>query len=162
MVPVTSTTVAWTAAFVLVLAHGWLLLMLAVVIALGVLAFAASSGAMSGLSENYAAGMTQQVAAREEKFTIEQVAFSFSGTTGADIYVRNTGTIATTLVAVYVSDLTSGSFVSQTTVSTTVNVGTFTEIPHTTMTFSPTHGHEYSFTLVSSLGNSETYEAEAT
>lgn len=139
-----------------------ILLMLSIVIALGAVAFIASSGAMSGLSENYAAGMAQRANARAERFAIEQVAFSFSGTTGADVYVRNTGTIPTTLVGVYISDLTSGSFVSQTTLSTTVNVGAFIDISHATLTFTPSHGHEYSFTVVSSLGNSEVHEAEAT
>ncbi len=83
-------------------------------------------------------------------------------TSGADVYVRNGGSIQTTLVSVYITDTTSGSFVSQTTVSTTVQVGTFVEIPHTTLTFTPTHGHTYSFVVSSSLGNSVVYQAEAT
>ena len=79
--------------------------------------------------------------------------------TGANVYVRNVGTIPSTLVSAYVTDLTSGTFVSQTTISDTVNVGTFVEI---SLSFTGSHGHTYSFTLTSSLGNSVTYEEEAT
>jgi hypothetical protein len=82
-------------------------------------------------------------------------------TSGADVYVRNVGSIPTTIVSVYITDLTSNSFVSQTTMSTAVNVGTFVDIPHTTLTFTPSHGHSYSFVVTSSLGNSATYSAEA-
>jgi hypothetical protein len=75
--------------------------------------------------------------------------------------VRNVGSIPTTLVAVYITDTTSNTFISQTAISTTVSVGTFVEIPHTTLTFTPVHGHTYSFTVTSSLGNGLTYIAEA-
>ncbi len=81
---------------------------------------------------------------------------------GADVYVRNVGTNPTTLVSVYVVDQTLNSFVSQTAISTTVNVGTFANIPHTTLLFTPLHGHTYSFTVTSSLGNSVIYNAKAT
>ena len=83
-------------------------------------------------------------------------------TAGANVFVRNVGSIPTTLVSVYVTDLTSNAFVSQTTMSTAVEVGTFVEIPDTTLAFTPTHGHTYSFTVTSSLGNSAIYSAEAT
>ncbi len=81
---------------------------------------------------------------------------------GADVYVRNVGSNPTTLVSVYIVDQTSNTFVSQTTISTAVNVGTFADIPHTTLTFTPSHGHTYSFTVTSSLGNSVIYNAKAT
>ncbi len=79
--------------------------------------------------------------------------------TGANVYVRNVGTIPSTLVSAYVTDQTSGTFVSQTTMSDMANVGTFVEI---SLSFTGTHGHMYSFTVTSSLGNSVTYEEEAT
>jgi len=83
--------------------------------------------------------------------------------TGADVYVRNVGSSAVTLAAVYVSDTTSGTPVSQATVpSTSLLVGTFVEIPHTTVTFTPTHGHAYSFVVTSSLGTSQTFSLGAT
>ena len=81
---------------------------------------------------------------------------------GADVYVRNVGSIPTTVVSVYVTDLTSNTFIEQVATSTTVNVGTFADIPHTTLAFDPSHGHTYSFTVASSLGNEVIYSAEAT
>jgi len=81
---------------------------------------------------------------------------------GPDIYVRNVGTAPTTLVSVYITDATADAFVSQTTISITVNVGTFADIPHNSIAFVPSHGHTYSFTVSSSLGNSVIYNVEAT
>ncbi|MDA4115540.1 MAG: hypothetical protein OK442_03160 [Thaumarchaeota archaeon] len=82
--------------------------------------------------------------------------------TGGDVYVRNAGNIPTTLVTVYVTDVTSGTFVTQAAISVTVNVGSFAEIPHNSAAFTPSHGHTYSFTVTSSLGNSVIYTMEAT
>ncbi len=79
---------------------------------------------------------------------------------GADIFVRNVGSVPTTLVSVYVMDTTSDAFVSQTTISTTMNVGTFVEITPSNSAFTPTVGHTYSFTVTSSRGNSVVYKAE--
>ena len=76
--------------------------------------------------------------------------------------MRNVGSIQTTLVSVYIMDSTSSTFVSQTTISTALNVGTVVDIPHATLTFTPSHGHTYSFTVTSSLGNSVIYNAGAT
>ena len=135
--------------------------MLAVVVSLGVLIVTFASGSLKSFSGNYVIALTNQKSASAEKFAVEQVAFSFSGTTGADLYVRNVGTFSSTLVAVYITDATSSTFVSETTISTTVSVGNFVEIPHATLTFTPAHGHTYSFTVTSSLGNSVIYSAEA-
>jgi hypothetical protein len=80
---------------------------------------------------------------------------------GADVYVRNVGSIPTTLVSVYVTDVTADAFVSQTTIRMTANVGTFVDIPHATLAFAGTLGDTYSFTVTSSLGNSVVFDAEA-
>ncbi len=81
---------------------------------------------------------------------------------GADVYVRNVGSIPTTLVSVYITDTTSDTFVSETTMSpTTVDVGTFAEISHSVLTFTPVAEQTYSFTVTSSLGNSVVYDMEA-
>lgn len=82
-----------------------------------------------------------------------------ASTSGAGLYVRNVGGVQTTLVSVYVTDTTSNAFISQTTIGTTVNVGTFVVV---TLTFTVAHGHTYSFTVTSSLGNSAEYSEEAT
>jgi flagellin-like protein len=83
-------------------------------------------------------------------------------TPGADVYVRNVGVWPATIVAVYISDLTSNTFVSRTTLSTTLNARTFVDIPNTTLTFTPSHGHTYSFTVTSSLGSSKIYSLKVT
>ena len=82
-------------------------------------------------------------------------------TSGADVYVRNVGSIPTTLVSVYVTDTTANAFVTQNTISTVVNVGTFVQIPRSTLTFTPSHGHFYAFVVSSSRGNSVTFSEEA-
>jgi flagellin-like protein len=80
---------------------------------------------------------------------------------GADLYVRNVGSIPATLVSVYVTDLTSGQLVSQVALNTEVSVGDFVEIPHGAIDFAYSHGHVYSFTVTTSLGNSALYDKEA-
>jgi flagellin-like protein len=138
------------------------LIMIAVVASLGVLAFTFASSGLGSLSQSFSSLMGGSGDAISEKFVVEQVTFTTAGTQGADVYVRNVGTISATLVSVYIVDQTSNTFISQTTVSTAVNVGTFVDIPHTTLTFTPSHGHAYSFTVTSSRGNSVIYDAEAT
>ena len=138
-----------------------MLLMLAIVVTLGALVYAFASGGMKSLSENYANAKTGDTKAASEKFLVEQVTFTTSGTEGADVYVRNVGGIQTTLVSVYITDTTTDAFVSQSTISVTVDVGTFADIPHATLSFTPVLDHTYSFTVTSSLGNSVVYDAEA-
>jgi flagellin-like protein len=84
-----------------------------------------------------------------------------ASTSGADVYVRNVGQVQTTLVSVYILDTTANSFVSQTTINTGVNAGTFVDIPRSTLAFTPTHGDAYQFTVTSSLGNSVIFNAKA-
>lgn len=138
--------------------------MIAVTVSLGVIVFTFASGSLGALSQSFTNLMTNSANTISEKFVVEQVTFTTSGgTQGADVYVRNVGTIPTTLVSVYVVDQSSNTFVLQVTLSsTTVNVGTFYDIPRTTLTFTPSHGHTYSFTVVSSLGNSIIYNAKVT
>ena len=138
------------------------LLMLAVVASLGVLVFTFASGGLGALSQSFTDLMTGSANAVSEHDVVEQVVFFFSGTTGADVYVRNVGTISSTLVSVYIVDQSNGAFISQIAISTVVNVGTFVNVPHTTLTFTPSHGHTYSFTVTSSLGNSVIFYAKAT
>ena len=91
-----------------------------------------------------------------------QISDALVAATGASVYVRNVGAAPTTLVSVYVSDLTSDTFVLQATISITVNVGTFAEISDSALAFTPSHGHTYSFTVTSLSGGSVIYDAEAT
>lgn len=138
------------------------LLILAVTVSLGAFVYAFASGGLGTLSQSFVNLMTNSGNSISEKFVVEQVTFTTSGgTQGADVYVRNVGANPTTLVSVYIVDQSSNTFVSQTAVSTTLNVGTFVDIPHTTLTFTPSHGHAYSFTVTSNLGNSVTFYAGA-
>ncbi|MBI3023365.1 MAG: hypothetical protein HYY68_06510 [Thaumarchaeota archaeon] len=138
------------------------LLMIAITVSLGVLIFAFASGSLGTLSQSFTNLMTNSADRISEKFVVEQATFTTSGTQGADLYVRNVGTIPITLVSVYIVDQSSNTFVSQFTISTTVNVGTFVDIPNTTLTFTPSPGHTYSFTVASSRGNSVIYNAKVT
>ena len=87
---------------------------------------------------------------------------SVTSSSGANVYVRNVGTISSTLVSVFVVDQTTGTLVGQFPISITLNVGTFVDIPSTTLSFSPSHGQTYSFTVTSALGNGMKLNAEAT
>jgi uncharacterized membrane protein len=138
------------------------LLLVAIVVSLGVMVFAFASSGLGSLSQNFVNLMTGSGNAIAEHFVVEQVTYTTSGSPqGADVYVRNVGALASTLVSVYIVDQSSGVFVSQVTISTALNVGTFVNIPHATLTFTPTHSHTYSFTVTSSLGNSVIYYAKA-
>lgn len=137
------------------------LLMLAIVVSLGVLVFTFASGSLGSLSQGFSNLVTSQGDAVKEQFVVEQATFTFSGTAGADLYVRNVGSVSSSLVSVYVVDQSTGDFVVQIPTSTSLTVGDFVDIPHTTISFAPAHGHTYSFTVTSSRGNSVTYDARA-
>ena len=143
------------------------LLTVAIVVSLGVLVFTFASTGLGSLTGGFTGLMSGQANALAERFVVEQVTFTFSGTTGADVFARNVGTISSTLVSVYVVDQTTGAFVGQFTAGTlpaTVNVGTFVDINihQAAANFAPSHGHTYSFTVTSSLGNGVIYYAKAT
>ncbi|MDA4115541.1 MAG: hypothetical protein OK442_03165 [Thaumarchaeota archaeon] len=146
------------------------LMLVAIVVALGVLAFTFGSSGLSSLTGNFTNLITNQGNAVDEHFVVEQVTFTFSTPTtgGADVYVRNVGTIASTLVSVYIVDQTTGAFVAQfplTTAQGTLDAGTVLDISHTILAFPSStlaHGHSYSFTVTSNLGNSVTFDAKAT
>jgi flagellin-like protein len=140
------------------------LLLVAIVVSMGVIVFTFSSGSLSSLTGNFSGLMTNQGDAVAEHFVVEQVAFTFTGTTGADVYVRNIGTIASTIVSVFIVDASTGTLVTQVPLTTgqgTLDVGTVLDISHTILTFTPSHGNTYSFTVTSSLGNSVTFYSEA-
>lgn len=138
------------------------LLLVAIVVTLGVLVFTFASGTLSSLTGGFTNLMSGQSNAVAEHFVVEQVTFSFTGTTGASVYVRNVGTISSTLVSVYVVDQSTNTFVTQVAISTTLNANSVVDIPYTTVTFTPAHGNTYSFTVTSNLGNSVEFFAKAT
>jgi len=140
------------------------LLLVAVVVSLGVIAFTFASTGLGSLTQSFTGLISNQGNAVAERFVVEQVTFNFPATSGADVYVRNVGTIASTLVSVYVVDQSTNAFVTQVALSSSnvVNVGTVLDIVHSTVTFTPSHGHTYSFTVTSNLGNSVTFNARAT
>jgi len=135
--------------------------MVAIVVGLGSFVYIFASGGLNSLSQGFTNLISGSANSVSERDLVEQVVFFFSGTTGADVYVRNVGTISSTLVSVYIVDQSTGTFISQTAISTAVNVGTFVNIPHTALTFTPLHGHTYSFTVTSNLGNNVIFYAKA-
>jgi len=148
------------------------LLLVAIVISLGVLVFTFASGGLGSLSQSFTGLISNQGNAVSEHFVVEQVSFCTStgqagcgGATGANVYVRNTGAITSTLVSVYVVDQSTGTYVTQVPLSSpyqALNVGTVLNIPNTVVTgFTPSHGHTYSFTVTSFLGNSVIFYAKA-
>jgi flagellin-like protein len=153
------------------------LLMLAIVVSLGVLVFTFASGSLASLTQSFTNLMSGQGNAVAEHLVVEQVIFTITGsptTGGATVYVRNVGTISSTLVSVYVVDETTGAFVGQFPVTMTVNVQAVAAIPYGStgnsavcgssscgIAFIPVAGNTYQFTVTSSLGNSLVYNAEA-
>ena len=140
------------------------LLLVAIVVSLGVIVFTFASSGLSSLTGSFTGLISGQGNAVAEHFVVEDVTFTFTGTTGADVYVRNVGTVSSTLASVFVVDQSTSTFVAQfplTTAQGTLNVGTFLDIPHTLLTFTPSHGHTYSFTVTSILGNSVIFYAKA-
>jgi hypothetical protein len=135
------------------------LLLVAIVVSLGVIVFTFASGGLSSLTGSFTGLMTNQGNAAAEHFVVEMVSFTLTGTPGANVYVRNAGNVASTLVSVYVVDQTTGAVVGQFPISTALDVGTYVNIP---LSFTPSHGQTYSFTVTSSLGNSVTFDSKVT
>ncbi len=134
------------------------LIMIAIVASLGVIVFTFASTGLGSVSQNFANLMGNSGNAVSEKFVVEQVTFTTSGTQGANLYVRNVGSNPTTLVSVFIVNQTAGAFVKQVPLSsTTVNVGNFVNV---FVAFIPKHGFTYSFTVSSSLGNRVIYNAK--
>ena len=148
------------------------LLLVAIVVTLGVLVFTFASGGLGSLTGSFTRLITNQGNTVSEHFVVMQATFctsttqtGCSGTTGASVYVRNAGTISSTLVSVYIVDQSTGTFVKQvplTTAQGTLNAGAVLDIPNTLLTFTPSHGQVYSFTVTSNLGNSVIFNSKAT
>jgi flagellin-like protein len=141
------------------------LMMVAIVVALGVIVFTFASGAFTTLTGSFTHLITNRGNGVDEHFVVMQVVFSFSGAPGASVYVRNVGTISSILVSVYIVDQSTGAFVKQvplTAAQGTLNAGTVLDVTNTLLSFTPSHGNAYSFTVTSNLGNSVTFDAEAT
>jgi flagellin-like protein len=139
------------------------LLLVAIVVTAGVFVLAFARGGLGGLSGSFSGLISSQGSAAAERFVVEQASFNFSGApTGADLYVRNVGTVPIILVSVYVVDQSTNAFVTQVAINKAVGVGVLASIPRTTLSFTPSRGSAYSFTVTSSLGNSVTLDVRAT
>jgi flagellin-like protein len=161
------------------------LLLVAIVVSLGVLVFTFASGGLGSLTGSFTGLISNQGNAVAEHIVVEQVAFCFTtaqsgcnSKVGANVYVRNVGTISSSVVSVFIVDQSTSTFIAQVSTSSgtpcsvggsasacSVPVGTAVEIPSTTLTngaWTPSHGHTYSFTITSQLGNSVEFIAKAT
>ena len=133
------------------------LLMVAIVASLGATIFIFASGSLNSLSSGFTNLMSRQGNMVSESYVVEQVAFSGSEAT---LYVRNVGSTTTDIVAVYVTNQTTGASVGQYQLSPAVTVlvgGSYAIGP---LTFTPVHGQTYSFKVDSSRGNSVIYYAK--
>jgi len=147
------------------------LLLVAIVVSMGLVVLAFASGTLGGLGGSFGALASNQGNAVAENFVVEQAAFCLTSscaatcspacTLGASLYVRNVGTISSTLVSVYIVDQSVNAFVKQVAISQTLGVGALVDIPQTTLFFTPSQGHTYSFKVTSSLGNSVTFNEMA-
>jgi hypothetical protein len=137
------------------------LLLVAIVVSAGVLVYAFASGALSAIAQGATGLISNQGNDVAERFVVEMVSFTFTGTTGADVYVRNVGTTDSTLVSIFIQDQSTNTFVGRFAISAALSAGALVDVPHTTLTFTPAHGNTYAFTVTSSLGNSVTFDAEA-
>jgi flagellin-like protein len=130
------------------------LLMIAIVAALGTTAFWFASSSLGTLGGGFSNLMGSQASAVVERFAVEQVVFTESGSPqGATLYVRNVGPDPVRLVEVYVADASTGAFVGGFPVSVSILVGGFAIIPPSSVGFTPVAGETYSFKVVSSYGN---------
>lgn len=137
------------------------LLLVAVAVSLGVIVLFAAGGGLGTLGGSFGGLIGGQGNSVAENFAVEQAVFTFSGSTGASLYVRNVGTISSTLVSVYIVDQSTNTFVMQAPINQALGVGSLVDISQTTLAFTPSHGHTYSFKVTSSLGNSVTFDEEA-
>lgn len=158
------------------------LLLVAIVVTLGVLIFTFASSGLGSLTGNFAGLMSSQGNTVAEHYVVEQATFCFSTSCysacssscvlGAYVYVRNIGTTVPTISSVYVVDQTLGTVVSQFPIahctingarsSCAIPANNFGLINSTYLDFTPLHGHTYSFTVTSILGNSVIFYAKAT
>jgi flagellin-like protein len=158
------------------------LMLVAIVVTLGVIVFTFASSGLGSLTSSFAGLMSSQGNTEAEHFVVEQATFCFttscysscssSCVLGAYLYVRNVGTTVPTISSVYAVDQTLGSVVSQFPIThCTINgarsacqvpSNNYALINSTYLSFTPLHGHTYSFTVTSSLGNSVIFYAKAT
>ena len=113
------------------------------------------SSTQAGLSEAFSAANTNWM------MIGDAIQAAASPTPGADVYVRNVGSVPSTLVSVYVVDQSTGAFTTQVALNLPLNVGTSVYLSHNTLTFTWAHGHTYSYTVTSNLGNSVIFNAKA-
>jgi uncharacterized membrane protein YoaK (UPF0700 family) len=140
------------------------LMLLGIVVALGTIVYAFASNAFGNFGAGFAGAVSNAGDTLSERLIVEQVAFSpcpNAQSQQACVYVRDVGQLDAVVVAIYVNDLTAGTFVGSVNVNVPVRVGSFASVGIQIQNFSVQHGHAYSFTIVTSRGNSVTYNAVA-
>ncbi|MDA4115542.1 MAG: hypothetical protein OK442_03170 [Thaumarchaeota archaeon] len=148
-----------------------ILLLVAIAVTMGLVMLAFANGALSSLGGGFGVLASNRGNAVAENFVVEQAAFCLTSscastcsptcTLGASLYVRNVGTISSTLVSVYIVDQSVNAFVKQVAISQVLGVGAIVDIPQSTLSFTPSQGHSYSFIVTSSFGDSVTFNEMA-
>lgn len=135
------------------------LLMILVTVSLSVVIFSFATSSMSSLETDFTGLLNGSADALAEQVVVEQVTFNVTGSSqGANLYIRNVGINTVQISAVYVTNETSGGFVGSFQYSAQINSGNFKMIG---VSFVPTVGAAYGFTVATTRGNSIVAYAEA-
>jgi hypothetical protein len=130
--------------------------MILLVVSISTAVYAYTTNGLGSYGSNFSNLLSNQGNSISQQISIEQATFNLTSNSqaGADIYVRNTGTVPLTIASVYVQNVTSNSFVLAYSVSPQVNVqtGNFARIG---IHFTPDAQATYQFMVVTTLGTSQ-------
>ncbi len=134
--------------------------MIVAVVALSGILFVFASNGLSGIGSGLSNMLSNSGNSLSEQVVIEQITFNETTMIGANIYVRNVGSTAVSIAAVYVQNALNNTLVGsfQLAPSVQINAGTFQNIP---VRFTPTRGTAYGFTVATSEGNTVLTYAKA-
>lgn len=136
------------------------LLMIVAVVALSGVLFVFASNGLSGLSSGFSNMLSSSGNSLSEQIVIEQITFNETTMIGSNIYVRNVGSTALSVAAVYVQNALNNTLVGsfQLVPNVQINAGAFQNIA---VRFTPTRGTTYGFTVATSAGNTVLTYAKA-
>jgi|SRR5579875_1581799 len=136
-------------------------LMLAIVVGLSIVLLSYASTGLFSFASGFTNLLSNSGDALSEQVVIEQITFNKTGSQlGANIYVRNVGSVTAYVAAIYVQNLTSSSFVTSVQLSPSIqlNVGSFQQL---VVHFTPDSGDAYSLTIATTRGNTVVADAKA-
>ena len=135
--------------------------MILIVVALSATIFAFATNSFGQFSSNFQMVFSGSASTLTEKLVIEQIVFNVTGgALGANIYVRDVGQAAASIAAVYITLVSSNSILlnDQLSPAKNVNPGNFIDLA---VSFTPTVGTVYYFTVAAQNGNTVGANAQA-